>query len=130
GPVELEAVVGLRIVRRGDLHARGRLEIAHREGHFGGAAHPVEAERADAVCGEDLAAHPSELDRSLARLVADHHATLAGCLAADVDELAQRLGSLADGPSVDAVRSRTDGAADPAGADVDVLVKSVLELSP
>src|SRR5207302_7693990 len=42
-PVELETVVGLGIVRCGDLHAGGRPQEANGKGHLWGRAHAVEA---------------------------------------------------------------------------------------
>ena len=62
--------------------------------------------------------------------MADDDAALARRFAARVDELAQRLGRLADRAGVDAIRTRADRAADAAGADVDVLVEGVFELGP
>ena len=64
-------------MRRGDLDARRGPQVAHGERDLRRAAHAVEAERADAVGREHFAAHAREVDRALARFVADDDAALA-----------------------------------------------------
>ena len=130
GPVELEPVVGARVVRRGDLHPGGGPQVAYGEGYLRRGAEAVEQVGTDPVGREDLAGELGELPGLPAGLVAHDHARLPGGRPVVVDEGAQPLGRLADGAGVDAVRPRAERPAYPSGADPEPGGEGVLELVP
>ena len=127
-PVDLVAVVFLRIVRCGDIDACDAAVVTDCEGQLRGRAQFIEQQRLDAVCGEDAGGLLGELGREMAGVVSDGDAALHGLRAVRNDELCKALGGLTDGKAVHAVEADAQNAAQAGGAERQRRIEAALDL--
>ena len=127
-PVDLVAVVFLRVVGCGDVDARDAAVVTDCKGQLRGRAQLVEDQRLDAVRGEDARGLLCELGREVTGVVCDRNAAVHRLLTVRYDQLRKALRRLTDGKAVHAVEADAQNAAQACRAERQRRIKTALDL--
>ena len=104
-PVNLVAVVLLRVVGSGDVDACDAAVVTDCEGQLRGRTQLIKQQRLDAVCRHDARGLLGKLSREMAGVVCDGNAAVHCGLTIRYDQVCQTLSGLADGKAVHAVEA-------------------------
>ena len=104
-PVNLVAVVLLRVVGSRDVDACDAAVVTDSEGQLRGRTQLIEQQRLDAVCGHDARRLLGELGREMAGVVCNGNTAVHCGLTIRYDQVCQTLCSLTDGKAVHAVEA-------------------------
>ena len=128
--VDLVAVVLARVVAGGDHHARGALQMAHREGQQGSGRQRRQPAGAQAGPTEHGGGLEGEASRPVPRVVAHHHAGFGSALDL-LEQVAGQTGARpADGGDVHARRPGPERASEPGRSESQLAAEALGELVP
>ena len=127
-PVDLVAIVLLRIVAGGDVDARLAAVLPHGEAQLRRGAEGLEDPHMDTVGGADLRRRPGELHGVVPAVHTDGHAPALALLALGADDLGKALGGPADHMDVHVVQAHGHDAPQAGGAELQRAVEPALNL--
>ena len=127
-PVDLVAIVLLRIVAGGDVDARLAAVLPHGEAQLRRGAEGLEDPHMDTVGGADLRRRPGELHGVVPAVHTDSHAPALALLALGADDLGKALGGPADHMDVHVVQAHGHDAPQAGGAELQRAVEPALNL--